>query len=66
MIGRFVKQQLERQSRVRWAMEIVGVGCVAVAAAMWIVPLGIVVIGSYLIIAANMEGDSDASTRPGS
>jgi len=55
MIGRFVRRQLERQSRIRWIAEISGVLLVAAAAALWIIPLGLAVIGVYLIIAANIE-----------
>lgn len=38
---------------LRWLVEIAGVLVVAFAAALWWLPLGIAVVGVYLIVVAN-------------
>lgn len=39
-----------RVTLFKWAAEIAGVAAVAVAAGMWIMPLGIAIVGVYLLI----------------
>jgi hypothetical protein len=48
---------------IRWAAEIAGVLALAVAAALWWVPLGIAICGVYLIIVAQVGGDENDSTE---
>ena len=50
-------------SRARWFAEIAGVVTVAIAASLWWLPLGIGVIGVYLLVIGNTGGDNDARTE---
>lgn len=48
--------------QIRWAFEILGVLTVAIAASLWWLPLGIGVVGVYLLTVANVgfsEGGTD-------
>ncbi len=49
----WVRRLLGQQSALEWIAEIAGVGAIAVAASMWLLPLGIVIAGIYLIWLAN-------------
>jgi hypothetical protein len=42
---------------IRWCAEIAGVLALAVAAALWWLPLGLVVCGLYLVLIANSGGE---------
>lgn len=50
---------------LRWCAEVIGVATIAIAASLWWLPIGIAVVGVYLIIIANLEsgGTQDARTE---
>lgn len=62
MIARFVKRQIERQTGQRWAIEVAGVLLLALAASMWITPLGIAVVGAYLVVLSSADDDGNAGS----
>ena len=59
-----MRQLRPRLTRVlRWLAEIAGVAAIAIAAALWWLPLGIAIVGVYLVVIGNIESGGDGNAR---